>query len=111
MISPRACGKMQPTRYPRRGAGARQPSRNRPTARSIRSRSSSSAFATLPPRIGAQRTVDQRVLELLGKEVRIHRTDLSVLHGIGEHVGDQPARVKLVVAIGARQLRELMRLG
>jgi hypothetical protein len=61
--------------------------------------------------IGAQRTVDQRVLELVGKEVRIHRTDLSVLHGIGEHVGDQPARVKLVVAIGARQLRELMRLG
>ena len=103
---------MQPTRYPRRGAGARQPSRKQadgaldPLAQFL------VGFRDLAAEdIGAHRTVDERVLELLGEEVRIHRTDLSVLHGIGEHVGDQPARVKLVVVIGARQLRELMRLG
>jgi hypothetical protein len=60
---------------------------------------------------GSDRTVDHRVQELPGQEAGVGRSYLSVAHGVGEDVGDQASRVNVILVVGKRQLRELMRFG
>ena len=53
----------------------------------MRSRSSSGGLAA-DDRC-ADRAVDHRIQELLGKERRVGRCNLSIVHGVGENVGNQ----------------------